>query len=370
MKIGIDISQIAFEGTGVATYTRNLVQNLLEVDHENEYVLFGSSLRKQLPLRSFTSIKKIILPLPPTALSILWNDLHILAPEIFTGKIDIFHSSDWTQPPTQAKKITTIHDLVVYKYPGSSHPKIIETHKKRLAWVKKECDLIIVDSEATKKDCVEILNIPEQKLRVVYLAAGKEYTDFSGQTVPQKKQSIENVKNKYSLKKKYILAVGTREPRKNLERLTSAFEKIDRPDTELVIAGKFGWGSQSEKKNVRLLGFVPQEDLPALYAGADVFAYPSLYEGFGFPILEAMSVGCPVLTSDCSSMPELGGNAALYVDPTNEQDITAKLIQIQLLSGESRKKMVEKGYLQSKMFSWEKTAKGTLAVYRESVRIK
>jgi len=165
MKIGIDISQIVYQGTGVANYTKNLVEKLLKIDKKNEYVLFFSSLRRKPPklpnLRAFK--------IPPTLLDILWNRLHICPIEWFIGEVDVFFSSDWTQPPTvKAKKVTTIHDLSPWKYPKTFHPKIVKVHQRRMKWVKKECDLIICDSQATKKDVREILKIPERKLKVIY----------------------------------------------------------------------------------------------------------------------------------------------------------------------------------------------------------
>jgi len=179
MKIGLDVSQIVHEGTGVALYTQNLVKNLLETDSENEYVLFGGSLRKKKTLddylNQFKNNKMVEIKtfsLPPLLLEFLWNKLHLFPIEWFIGKIDVFLSSDWLQPPTKARKVTTIHDLIVYKYPETFQSKgghdIVANQKRRLAWVKRECDLIICDSQATKKDVIDILKIPEKKLRVIY----------------------------------------------------------------------------------------------------------------------------------------------------------------------------------------------------------
>ncbi len=179
MKIGIDISQIAHEGTGVAFYTRNLVESLLKIDKKNEYVLFGGSLRKKMALddylTQFESNKKVTaktFPLPPLLLEFFWNRLHLFPVEWLIGKIDVFLSSDWLQPPTKAKKVTTIHDLIVYQYPESFERRgghdIVVNQKKRLEWVKKECDGVICDSQATKKDVMKILKIPAKKLKVVY----------------------------------------------------------------------------------------------------------------------------------------------------------------------------------------------------------
>lgn len=191
MRIGIDISQLAFENTGVATFLENLVDELLKQDSSNEYILFYSSLRKEFQISNFkfqiktknpnskVSIKQF--KFPPSLLDILWNRLHILPIETFIGPVDIFISSDWTQPPSKAKKATILYDLIIYKYPEETHnqtrfsfrnfilsPNIVASQKRRLKWVKKEVDKIICISEATKKDAMEILRIPAEKLTVVY----------------------------------------------------------------------------------------------------------------------------------------------------------------------------------------------------------
>jgi len=175
MKIGIDISQIVYHGTGVANYTKNLVENLLKIDKKNTYVLFFASLRRSLGssfVNGLTSSRVEVkqFKIPPTLLDFLWYRLHIFPIEWFIGKIDVFLSSDWIQSPAQkAKLVTTIHDLTPWLYPETLHLKIVATHKRRMKWVKKECDLIICDSEATKKHVIRILGIPEKRLKVVYL---------------------------------------------------------------------------------------------------------------------------------------------------------------------------------------------------------
>ena len=179
MRIGIDISQMAYEKTGVASYLGNLVENLLKIDKKNEYVLFFSSLRKKFLISNFELLKKsqILSPnfkiktfrLPQTILDFLWNRLHIFPIEWFIGDVDVFITSDWTEPPTKnAQKATILYDLIVYKYPEETAKKIVATQKRKLKWVKKESDLILTISESSKKDIHEILNIPLGKIKVVY----------------------------------------------------------------------------------------------------------------------------------------------------------------------------------------------------------
>jgi len=175
MKIGIDISQLAYENTGVANYLESLVKSLVGQDSDNEYVLFYSSLRRpiqksKLKLQKENSKVKIkTFRLPPLLLDLLWNRLHILPIERLIGEVDAFISSDWTQPPTKkAKKVTILYDLIVYKYPEETAKTIVETQKRRLNWVKKEVDAILCISESTKNDAEKILKIPKERLFVTY----------------------------------------------------------------------------------------------------------------------------------------------------------------------------------------------------------
>lgn len=173
MRIGIDVSQVAYEGTGVATYVRKLVAELLRIDKKNEYVLFGASLRRRNVFYKFFDRKNLVtIPIPPTLLDILWNQLHIFPVEWFTGPLDIFWSSDWTQSPLiSAKGVTTIHDLTILRYPesfGRGLRNIVEVQKRRLQHAASECSAFFCDSEATKRDAMELLKIPENKLFVVY----------------------------------------------------------------------------------------------------------------------------------------------------------------------------------------------------------
>lgn len=370
MKIAIDISQIVYEGTGVARYTRELVRHLVRMDKSNQYVLFAGTWRKKNTLedylrefRSMSHVQIKILPIPQTIGTVLWNRLHVLPIETFIGPVDLLHSSDWIQPPTGARKVTTIHDLVVMKYPETSHRAIIANQMRRLAWVKKECDAVVADSQATADDVGALLDIQKDKLHVAYPGIDPVYQ-------PAQEKEKARVRQTYNLWGEYILALGTMEPRKNLQRLLSAYRQLRENQhaavkfPQLVFAGKRGWGKRIlTGGGVKALGYVPDADLPALYSAAKLFVFPSLYEGFGFPVLEAMVCGCPVLTSGRGSLKEVAGDAAVLVDPENTDDIAAQLHRL-IIDKELRNDLVQKGKKQAAEFTWTKTAQTVSAVYR------
>jgi glycosyltransferase involved in cell wall biosynthesis len=336
VKVGFDISQIAHSG-GVSVYTQNLSENLLRIP-DLEMKFFYSSLRKPYSGK-LPSVKELFLP--PSLFEILFNRIRFVPIDNFLGPVDIFHSSDWVQPPTRAKKVTTYHDLIPLKFPKWSHPKIVAVHKRRLEIVEKEIDMVIAVSESTKNDLLEISKIPEKKIKVIYEAAGKQFK-------PQSENDIEEFKKKLGLPDKYILAIGGIGERKNLERIKNACS-----DFNLVIAGE-------------TISQIEEKDMPLLYAAATLLVYTSLYEGFGLPILEAMNCGTPVITSDTSSMPEVGGKAAVYADPRNESDIGNKILNV-MEDKKFRLELIKKGFEQAKNFSWEKCAQETYDVYKNVI---
>lgn len=268
----------------------------------------------------FSSIK--------TAISIM--DLSfVYFPELFTKK-DLYQLTNWTKySAIKAKKIFTI-------------------------------------SEHSKNDIIKTYAVDPKNVVVTHLG-------IKGVSEAGKTSNMEDLKKKFGINKKYILFVGTLQPRKNIERLVEAFSKLSEKDLELVIVGKKGWlyepilaspAKYNVEDRVKFLDFVENEDLPAIYSNALCFVLPSLYEGFGLPVLEAMKFGCPVVTSNVSSLPEAGGDAALYFDPESAEDI-AKTIEKVITDEKLRQEMIKKGYNQISKFSWEKTAKETLKVLED-----
>jgi glycosyltransferase involved in cell wall biosynthesis len=208
---------------------------------------------------------------------------------------------------------------------------------------------------------VKILGIDKTKIKTIYSGVDDIFLSPTY-------QKNENVKQKYVLPPKYILAVGTREPRKNLSRLIQAFHKLKTiasfTDYSLVIVGNYGWGKDIEEEgNIKLIGYVQRDEMPSVYAMAEIFAYPSLYEGFGLPILEAMKSGCPVMTSNIGSMKEISDDCAVFADPNDVNDIFVKLKDI-LTVPKFKKSMIEKGKNHASEFSWKKTAAETLNYYK------
>ena len=333
MRVGMDISQLTHEG-GVATYTQNLTSELAKLP-DLDMVYFYSSLRK--PYKGgLKNVKKY--RLPPTFFEMLFNRWRTVPIEKFIGVIDIFHSSDWTQPPSKAKKVTTYHDVIPLKYPKWSHPKIVSVHKRRLKLVEKEIDMVIAVSRSTKNDLIEISNIAEDKITVIYEGPTANFK-------PQSEQKKDKFKQRYKLPDKFVLAIGGIGERRNLNRIRQAAQ-----DYHLVIAGE-------------TIPWLAMKELELLYASADALVYGSLYEGFGLPILDAFSVGCPVVTSNISSMPEVGGDAAVYANPLDVEDIKEKLRKV-LEDKDLKKELINRGFKQVKKFSWEKAALETAAFYR------
>jgi glycosyltransferase involved in cell wall biosynthesis len=368
MLIGFDVSMLAYNGSGVATYTFNLVKNLLLIDKANEYHLFYSSLRRPKNFNSLKELEKLgahihSYRLPPFLLKIIWGKFHLIPIEWFTGKMDLFHTSDFLRPPLLpgTKGLTTIHDLTWKLFPQWHTPQIVQDHERKLQKTLKFHDKVLCPSQCTKSDLLRLYP-PFNQLDIGVIYEGVEKKYYQQQNLKKQKQIIK----KYQLIQPFILYLGSIEPRKNLNRLIKAFSQLIKErglhQYNLVIGGKAGLKSQEVfnltkklhlTKKVIFTGFVDDTDLPALYQTADCFCYVSLYEGFGLPPLEAQASGCPLVASNISSVPEIIGNAGSYVNPYSINSIQQG-IKRALLFKDILKPL---GRSNSQKFSWEKTAK-------------
>ena len=368
MLIGVDASRaLSEESTGTEYYNLKLLESLGKIDKKNHYVIYLNKLPKNLPF-SFRSFSTRVLRLPR-----LWTQVG-LAYETLINPPDILFIPAHTIPVVRnpkIKTIVTIHDL------GSNYLAAYHQfpHKIYLNWstlisVKFATHLIAV-SQSTKKDIINQFGAKQDKISVIY-----EGVDLSRFKPENSKLKITRVLKKYKIQNPYILFVGTIQPRKNLVRLIQAFSQlieIYKEPINLVIAGKPGWlyeeiyrvAKEPQVANkVKFLNYISEEDLPPLYSGASLFAFPSLYEGFGLPVLEAMACGTAVLTSKVSSLPEVGGKAAFFVDPYNLDEIKKGMYQI-ITDNNLRKTLISKGVEQVRKFSWEKAAKETLKVFEK-----
>lgn len=352
MRIALDVSQIIYKGSGVGRFTEGLVKTICEYDSTNDWIFFFSSFRGKLDETIKNKIASsrhtlIETKLPPTLLSFLWNNLHFFSIDSLIGKVDWLITSDWTEPPSKNRKATIVHDLVYLKYPDTVDALIRKTQDRRLRWVQKESLVVFADSDSTKHDLITDLAINKKKIFVNY---------------PGVSQPAVYVTKK-STKRPYILTVGKREPRKNLERLVKAFHLLERNDLDLVIVGMDGWGNVSIESNpqVQLRGYVSDDELADLYRNCLCFVFPSLYEGFGYPVIEAMSYGAPVVTSSSSSLQEIAGDAAVLFDPLQEESIAAGIKKV-INSTSLRSSLSKKGIAKSKEFSWKKYLDNLLQV--------
>lgn len=290
-------------------------------------------------------------------------------------KPDVFFSPTHYAPRfSPVPRAIAIMDLSYLHYPELFKQSDLYRLKSWTRYSAEKASAIFTISQASKNDIMNIYKIAGSKIHVTYPGIKGENEIVNKNLKVMKKDEI---LKKYNLSERYILFVGTLQPRKNIIRLFEAFKilkgKSKFKDLELVIVGKKGWlyddilvapTKLGIDESVKFLDFIPDEDMPALYKNAQCFVLPSLYEGFGLPVLEAMTYDCPVATSNTSSLPEAGGDAAVYFDPANVEDI-AKVVEKVLVSESMRKKMIEKGKEQIKKFSWEKTAQKTLEVLRE-----
>lgn len=357
MKIGIDISQIVYKGTGVARFTQGLVNSILEYDEKNSWTFLFYSLRQNLDPQLEKKIinkgyKLIKLPLPPTLVSFTSNTFHSLTKLLTLNfklltSLDWFITSDWNEIPlTKVNKATIVHDLVFKRYPETVSQKILNTQESRLNHVKKESKIIFADSQVTKNDLINFYKIDPKKILVNY--PGVEVNK-------PKKNEIEKTLTKYKIDKPFILTVGKTEPRKNLDNLIKAFKKINNKNLDLVIVGPKGWADQFKVQSpkCKVLGYIPDQELYSLYSACEVFVFPSIWEGFGYPLVEAMNLHIPVICSKIPPFEEIAKESAYYFDPLNIEEITQTIDKV-ITDDQLKKKLVESGKIRAVNFSWQK----------------
>jgi glycosyltransferase involved in cell wall biosynthesis len=387
MRIGIDYTAAARQGGGIGRYTRELVTALLRLVGQDavrsdrsplshRYTLFAAVGRLKtrdwrLEIESLQSLpsdfKFRAIPITDDWLHRLWQRLRLPIPvEAITGPLDIFYSPDFVLPPTlhATRTLLTVHDLSFLHFPDAFVPSLRRYLERVVPRSVARADRVLADSESTRNDLITHFGASSEKVQVLYSGVGAR---FRPDVEPEEKTRL---KARYGLgDQPYVLSVGTLQPRKNYVRLIRAFADLPLADLQLAIAGGRGWlyediFAEAEKHGgrVRVLGFVDDADLPALFRNAVLFAFPSLYEGFGLPVLEAMACGVPVVCSNASSLPEVAGDAALMVDPLDTDGLAEAMVRT-LEDADLRREMIDRGLTQTARFTWEGAARQLLDVF-------
>lgn len=369
LQIGIDASRAArAERTGTEQYTVALLAALSGLDHYNQYRLYVNTLPRQLPpLGANFTLRHI-------PLRRLWTHARLSA-ELLREAPDVLFVPAHVLPFPGALRpempsVVTVHDLGYLHFPEAHTASQRLYLRLSTAWNARIACAVIAVSEATRSDLLAHTGVDAQKVHVVQHGVSSRFA-------PQSEQAVAAARECYGIPPRYFLYVGTIQPRKNLARLLRAYAQARREAADfpaLVIAGRVGWRSEGIAATAQALGigahlhfpgYVADADLPALLSGAEAFVYPSLFEGFGMPILEAMACGTPVLAANTSSIPEVAGNAALLLDPLDERAIAKGLLRL-ATNGNARHELRERGLARAQHFNWERCARETLAVLRSA----
>lgn len=370
MHICIDISPAAHRKAGLGRYARELAERACRIDARNAYSLFYYQPSRGVSPASLSHLPARTVPLSakPWRMSVLLaHYAHIPMDRLLPG-VDLFHGTDHLLPPfRRIRSVFTVHDVIPQLLPEFHLPLNRWYLTLMFPRFLARADAVIAVSECTKRDTMRLYGIPEEKIRVIYEGVDARFRPVRDAAV------LGRVRRRYSLPEEYILYVGTIEPRKNLARLLKAYHALKQKGYghKLVFVGAKGWLYQPVFDTMRALGlegdvilpgYITDEDLPAVYADASLFVFPSLYEGFGLPPLEALACGVPTVVSDASSLPEVVGEAALKVPPTDTGALAAAMERV-LSDAELAQRLAAAGPGRAALFTWEKAAEETVAVY-------
>ncbi len=375
MRIVVDYTPAVHQRAGIGRYTRGLVEALTRLDADNYYLLLvlGRGGAHFVPTDLPDNFRLRFVPLSDRWATVLWYRLNLPLPvDLFTGRADLFHGPSFTLPPSLTPSLLTVHDLSFMRYPEGAYPPLLAWLTRAVPRSLARARHVLADSDSTQTDLIELMGIPPGRITVIGAGVEKRFH-------PVKEHKIlDPIRARYQLPDRFILSVSTLEPRKNLTGLIAAFNQLAAAqpsfaaDLHLVIAGGKGWlyddifaaaGASPVRERIHFAGFVADEDLPGLYSLASVFAFPSHYEGFGIPVLEAMACGTPVVCADNSSLPEIAGDAALLVNSADTDGLADAMYRL-LVDSSLREKLVARGLVQASKFTWERAAQKLIEVYR------
>lgn len=370
-RIAIDYTPAIEQGGGIGRYVRELTAALAALDRKTEYRLFVSGASRPLPPPPAANFVWKPTLISPRWLARVWHRARMPIPaEVFTGQIGLFHATDFVLPPTlpATRTLLTVHDLSFVRVPQAASPSLQAYLNRAVPRSVNMADHILADSQATKDDLLALYGTAADKITVLYSGVGSRFQRITDVAV------LRQMRAKYGLTGiSYLLSVGTVQPRKNYSRVVRALAGLRQRgyDLHYAIVGGKGWLEAEMRQTiaetgledaVHLPGFVDDDDLPALYSAARALVIPSLYEGFGLPILEAMACGTPVITSNLSSLPEVAGAAGVLVNPLDIGAIEAAILRIESDS-HYRAFLIDAGYQQARQFTWEKSARQLKSIY-------
>ena len=378
MKIAIDVRTVTPVRSGVGNYVLHLLRGLYSVAPEEDFFLVGQPANLKVIGENASSdlLHQTGISHESHPVGDLWE--HFYLPKVLKeNRVDVMHGPATLVPllPAGYATVVTIHDLVAFLFPETIPRKYALYMRWLITRVVKRADRIISVSENTKQDLIQVLGVRPNKITVVHEAAQPGFSPVEDRDL------LDKVARRYGIDGPFVYHVGNIEPRKNLVRLIRAFllmRSRTKRKVKLVITGQKGWltgrlfkalDGKDLHEDVVFTGYVPHQDLPLLMNAAEAFVFPSLYEGFGLPALEAMRCGTPVVTSNISSLPEIVGKAAVLVDPYDEKSIAAGLQSV-VEDQDLRRELSHKGLAQAELFSWEKAAEETLDVYRRAYEEK
>ncbi|MBN1247854.1 MAG: glycosyltransferase family 4 protein [Anaerolineae bacterium] len=379
MRIGVDCTAAARQGGGIGRYTRELMRAALASRPYHDFILMAATAGLGERWAGEVERLKSLAPGRVTARSIpltddwmarIWHRLRLPLPATWiTGTIDLFYAPDFLLPPLphKVRKVVTIHDLSFLRHPEAFTPQLRDYLATTVPRSVRRADRVLTDSLWTRQDVIELLDVAPDRVTALHLGVSDA---FGPDAAPDERHHLEAT---YGLgSEPYVLAVGTVQPRKNYRRLIEAIDRVrERVDATLVIAGRPAWLSESiveaaaSRPHVRLLGFVDDGDLPALYRQAGVFAFPSIYEGFGLPPLEAMACGTPVVASSASSIPEAVGAVGLLHDPLDVDGLAQALVRA-LTDEALRADLRRQGLARAAEATWARTAQEWLAAVQSA----
>jgi glycosyltransferase involved in cell wall biosynthesis len=376
LRIAIDYTSAINQNAGIGRFVRNLVDAVVAHGSTDSFLLFHANPNpgRAPNYPSGSNVSHRELRISERWANIIWHRLQVPLPaDWLTGPIDLFHSPDFVLPPVRAaRSILTVHDLAFLLYPECADARLRAYLEKTVPRSVRRADYVVADSENTRNDVICLLGVPPERVTVVPGGVDPVFrpvTDPTRLSTLRRSMGLDDTTP-------YILFIGVIEPRKNLMGLIEAFDILKSRRSlphKLVVAGRRGWLSDSTmeraerspyRSEIIFPGFIPEADLPTLYSAAETFAFPSHYEGFGLPVLEAMACGTPVVASRASSLPEVVGDAGMQVDP-DDSDHLASALELLALNPEMRADFSTRGIARASTFTWEAAAEVMLDVYHK-----